>query len=44
MGAKKGCYRVTNWKQYNESLVRRGDITLWFSEEVMLRGSMPIKG
>ena len=35
MGAKKGCYRVTNWKEYNESLVRRGDVTLWFSEEAL---------
>ena len=35
MAAKKGVYRVTNWKQYNESLVRRGDITLWFAEDVI---------
>lgn len=33
--AKKACYRVTNWKEYNESLVRRGDITLWFSDEAL---------
>jgi hypothetical protein len=33
--AKKACYRVTNWKEYNESLVRRGDVTLWFSEEAL---------
>ena len=32
---KKATYRVTNWKQYNESLVRRGDITLWFEEDVL---------
>jgi hypothetical protein len=32
---KKATYRVTNWKQYNESLVRRGDITLWFDEEMI---------
>lgn len=32
---KKGCYRVTNWRQYNESLVRRGDVTLWFSPEAL---------
>lgn len=31
----KAVYRVTNWKKYNESLVRRGDITLWFSENVL---------
>jgi Transposase DDE domain len=31
----KAAYRVTNWKKYNESLVRRGDITLWFAEDVI---------
>jgi hypothetical protein len=25
---KQACYRVTNWREYNESLVRRGDVTL----------------
>ena len=28
-------YRVKNWSQYNKSLVNRGDITLWFDEEVL---------
>jgi DDE family transposase len=31
----KATYRVTNWREYNESLVRRGDITLWLDEEVL---------
>jgi hypothetical protein len=31
----KSAYRVTNWKKYNESLVSRGDITLWFEEDVI---------
>jgi len=35
MAKKTACYRVTNWKQYNESLVRRGDITLWFSSDAL---------
>ena len=36
MAAKlKSSYKVTNWKQYNESLVQRGSITFWFSEEVV---------
>jgi hypothetical protein len=26
---------MTNWRDYNASLVRRGDITFWFSEEVL---------
>jgi Transposase DDE domain len=32
---RKAAYRVKNWKKYNESLVRRGDITLWFEEDVI---------
>ena len=35
MAKQTACYRVTNWRQYNESLVRRGDITLWFSEDAL---------
>lgn len=31
--SKKTQYRVSNWHDYNESLVRRGSITLWISEE-----------
>src|SRR4029079_11027541 len=30
-----GTYRVRNWKEYNKSLVQRGSITLWVSEEVL---------
>lgn len=26
-------YRVRNWSKYNEALVQRGSITLWFDEE-----------
>lgn len=28
-------YRVKNWREYNESLVRRGDVTLWFDASVI---------
>lgn len=31
----KRAYKVMNWAKYNESLVRRGDITLWFDEAVI---------
>lgn len=27
-------HRVTNWAAYNESLRRRGELTVWISEEV----------
>ena len=32
---QKRRYQVTNWSQYNDALVNRGDITLWFDEEVI---------
>lgn len=28
-------YRITNWGEYNESLVRRGDVTFWFSDDAI---------
>ena len=31
----KSRYKITNWKEYNESLVRRGDITFWFDEDTI---------
>jgi hypothetical protein len=34
-GTRKGTYRITNWSQYNESLVQRGSITFWFCEETI---------
>lgn len=33
--AQKKSYAIKNWREYNESLVRRGDATFWFSEEVV---------
>jgi hypothetical protein len=32
---RKRTYRITNWRQYNDSLVRRGDITIWLSEDAL---------
>jgi hypothetical protein len=31
----KAKYRVRNWASYNESLKRRGDITLWIDDDVI---------
>ncbi|MBX3618337.1 transposase [Nitrosomonas sp.] len=31
----KAKYRVTNWPEYNDALRKRGDFTLYFSEEAM---------
>jgi len=34
-GKRKGTYKITNWSKYNESLVQRGSVTFWFSEDVI---------
>jgi hypothetical protein len=34
-GTRKGTYKITNWTKYNQSLVQRGSITFWFSEDVI---------
>jgi len=31
----KSQYKLTNWQEYNASLVCRGDITVWFDEDVI---------
>jgi DDE family transposase len=33
--ASKSAYRIRNWKQYNDSLVRRGSLTLWVEQETL---------
>ena len=33
--AKKITYRVRNWKDYNRSLINRGNLTIWFSEDAI---------
>ena len=30
---REGKYRVKNWPTYNKALVKRRDLTIWFSEE-----------
>lgn len=32
---RKIAYRVRNWKDYNRSLINRGNLTLWFSEDAI---------
>ena len=34
-GKRKGTYKITNWRKYNESLVQRGSITFWFRDDVI---------
>ena len=33
--ASKAKYRIRNWKEYNKSLIQRGSITVWFSEDAI---------
>lgn len=42
--AKKPNYRIRNWSQYNKSLVQRGSITLWFSEDAIQKWTDVPKG
>lgn len=32
---EKTAYRLKNWAEYNQSLINRGDITLWFSDDAL---------
>jgi hypothetical protein len=32
---KKAIYRIRNWSEYNQRLVKRGSVTLWIDEEVL---------
>lgn len=39
----KTSYKITSWKKYNESLVERGSITFWFSDDVIDQWEHPNK-
>lgn len=41
---KKATYRVRNWSEYNKSLVERGSITLWISEDVLENWHPKVEG
>jgi hypothetical protein len=32
--SNKVAYRVRNWRKYNRSLINRGNLTIWFSDDV----------
>ena len=36
---QKARYRVTNWPEYDAALVRRGHLTVWFTDEAEPRSS-----
>ena len=37
-------YRVTNWPEYDAALVRRGSITVWFTDEAVAAWHAPVTG
>src|SRR5271170_684297 len=40
----KARYRVMNWPEYDAALVRRGDLTVWFTEEAVAAWHAPPTG
>jgi transposase len=40
----KAKYRVSNWADYDRALVRRGDITLWISEDAIVSWKPALSG
>src|SRR5215208_5085536 len=40
----KARYRVTNWPEYDAALVRRGDLTVWFTDEAVAAWHAPATG
>ena len=42
--SKKTTYRVRNWSVYNDSLVKRGGLTLWISNDVIENWHPEVKG
>ena len=40
----KARYRVTNWPDYDAALVRRGELTVWLTEEALEAWYAPATG
>ncbi len=36
-------YRVTNWAEYDQALVQRGDISVWFSPGLRKPGTQSLR-
>lgn len=37
----KATYRIKNWSAYNQALIQRGSLTIWFDEEALAGWSQP---
>src|SRR5947209_14651650 len=40
----KARYRVTNWPEYDAALIRRGSVTVWFSDDAVEAWHTPATG
>src|SRR6185437_14388631 len=40
----KARYRVTNWPEYDAALIRRGSVTMWFSDDAVEAWHAPATG
>ena len=40
----KARHRVRNWAEYDQALVRRGDLTIWFTPEAISAWQPPAEG
>ena len=40
----KARYRVTNWPEYDAALIRRGSLTVWFTEDAVAAWHAPATG
>jgi hypothetical protein len=40
----KARYRVTNWPEYDAALLRRGSVTVWFTEAAVAAWHAPATG
>lgn len=40
---QKKKYKITNWKEYNASLVARGAVTVWLSSDVLESWNQPVQ-
>ncbi len=40
----KSPYRIRNWPEYEEGLRRRGDLTIWFSDDAIKSWRAPTSG
>ncbi|WP_198246625.1 transposase [methane-oxidizing endosymbiont of Gigantopelta aegis] len=40
---KKQRYKLKNWSNYNQALINRGSLTLWFEESMIKQWHQPEK-